>query len=236
MSFARFKREAAISRQDICREMLASHRAAIKIQKEEVAIRNLERIYDATLRVSNQKGFQAMTMRDLSRASGLSMGALYDHLASKEELLEMIQSTGRRLTSRILKESYASVEDPGGKLAAAIRTHLYLSEAMQPWFFFSYMEARHLGDKEKQLAKQSEQRTERVFAGIIRQGNKQGAFNEADPNLTAAVIKAMVQDWYLKRWKYAKRRISVDRYADFVIKATLGCCAGINGAGKEAGA
>jgi hypothetical protein len=31
------------------------------------------------------------------------------------------------------------------------------------------------------------------------------------------VIKAMLQDWYVKRWKYARRQISVDNYAEFVI-------------------
>ena len=146
-----------------------------------MAVKNLERIYEATLRVSNQKGFQAMTMRDLSRASGLSMGALYDYLASKEELLDMIQSTGRRLTSRILRESYAAMEDPADKLTAAIRAHLYLSEAMQPWFFFSYMEARHLGDKEKQRAKESEQRTERHVRGHHPQGQPGGRLQRSGP-------------------------------------------------------
>jgi TetR/AcrR family transcriptional regulator, cholesterol catabolism regulator len=36
--------------------------------------------------------------------------------------------------------------------------------------------------------------------------------------LTASVIKAMVQDWYLKRSKYAGRKISVDQYARFILQ------------------
>jgi hypothetical protein len=28
----------------------------------------------------------------------------------------------------------------------------------------------------------------------------------------------MLQDWYLKRWKYARRQISVDDYAEFLIR------------------
>jgi len=36
--------------------------------------------------------------------------------------------------------------------------------------------------------------------------------------LTASVIKAMLQDWYLKRGKYAKRRIPVEKYAQFVLQ------------------
>jgi len=39
-----------------------------------------------------------------------------------------------------------------------------------------------------------------------------------DPQLTASVIKAMLQDWYLKRSKYARRKISVDRYAGFILE------------------
>ena len=35
--------------------------------------------------------------------------------------------------------------------------------------------------------------------------------------MTASLLKAMLQDWYLKRWKYAGRRISVDQYVDFLI-------------------
>jgi len=36
--------------------------------------------------------------------------------------------------------------------------------------------------------------------------------------LTASVIKAMLQDWYLKRSKYRKRSISVDQYSEFLLQ------------------
>jgi len=31
------------------------------------------------------------------------------------------------------------------------------------------------------------------------------------------MIKAMLQDWYLKRGKYAGKNISVDQYAEYLI-------------------
>ena len=43
-------------------------------------------------------------------------------------------------------------------------------------------------------------------------------------NLTASIIKAMLQDWYLKRWKYAKRRVSVEKYARFVLAFVEAFC------------
>lgn len=224
MTYRQFQRRAKLTRRDFCLEMLASHREEIKAKKEQTAVKNLELIFEATLKVSNQKGFQAMTMRDLSKASGLSIGALYDYFGSKEALLEMIQEAGRRITGRVMSRAVAGSEAPPEKLAAAIRAHLYLSEAMQAWFFFSYMEARHLGKTEKRRAKESEIATERYIAEVIKQGKRQGEFKEVDHRLFAAVIKAMLQDWYLKRWKYAKRRVSVERYADFVVGLALGFC------------
>jgi AcrR family transcriptional regulator len=224
MTFAQFSRQAQISRGEICQQMLAGHRASIKAKKEATAVKNLELIFDATLGLGNEKGFQAMTVRDLSRASGLSMGALYDYFTSKEELLEMVLSTGRQVIMRLLEEGTKDVSGPVAQLGAAIRTHVFLSEAMQPFFFFAYMEARHLGQEQKERAKRSELATERVFAEIIHQGGRDGVMEPVDHHMAAALIKAMVQDWYLKRWKYAQRRVSVDRYADMVVQAALAMC------------
>lgn len=232
MTFAQFSRRARLSGQDICRQVLYDHRRSIKTKKEQTAVKNLALIFEAALKVSNQKGFSAMTMRDLSQASGLSMGALYDYFASKEELLEMLQTTGRNIIGRITEESLEGIADPLAKLVTAIQTHVYLSEVMRPWFFFSYMEARHLGQRQKELAKKSELAAERRLADIIAEGGEQGVFAEVDPSLTAAVIKAMMQDWYLKRWKYGKRQVSVDRYADTVVEMVLAYCL----AGQEQGA
>jgi AcrR family transcriptional regulator len=232
MTYSQFKSRAKLDQALIYQEILTENRSSIKTKKDKTAVKNLELIFQATLEVSNRKGFAAMTMRDLSRASGLSMGALYDYFASKEELLAMVQRTGRAVTSRLLKQGLDGIEGPVERLTAAIRTHVFLSEAMRPWFFFSYMEARHLGDEEKERAKKSELSVEGMIAEILRQGQAVGIFKESDVLLTAAIIKAMVQDWYLKRWKYAKRRVSVTRYADQVVDMVLAfCLRGKSGAG-----
>jgi AcrR family transcriptional regulator len=157
-------------------------------------------------------------MWDLGRETDLSIGALYSYFSSKEELLAILQHQRRTMTQRILQEYIEKEADPAARLRAAISTHLYLSEAMQPWFYFSYMEAKNLSKKEQALAVASELYTEKIFADILNQGRASGYFSLSDPQLTASVIKAMVQDWYLKRSKYARRNISVDQYARFILQ------------------
>ena len=218
MDYAKFQKQVSLSKKDICREAFADNRNTIRVKKEGTVVKNLERIFDATLKISNKKGFQAMSMRDLSKETNLSMGALYSYFSSKEELLEMLQHQHRTIPIRILETYIHAQKDPLAKLNAAIRTHLYLSEIMQPWFYFSYMETKNLSKKQQQLAIASELHTENFFLDILNEGQNQGYFQINDLKLTAGVIKAMLQDWYLKRWKYAKRKISVDHYAQFVLE------------------
>ncbi len=217
MRFNEFRQMALISMEEICREIFYENQASIKTKKEAVAVRNLANIFDTTLKLSNEKGFQTMSLRDLSRASGLSMGALYSYFTSKDELLEMIQNQGQRLTRRILSQQIESVESVDQKLRMAIRTHLYLTEVMQPWFYFSFMETKNLDKAQQKRSIEGELATEQMFIDILEEGLHEGVFSLENPVLTATVIKAMLQDWYVKRWKYSRRRVSVDEYADFVI-------------------
>lgn len=218
MRFEEFKAQAANSRAEIFQEIFAHQRAAVKIKKAGVAVKNLEKIFDATLAVSHQKGFHAMTLRDLSRESGLSMGALYSYFSSKDELLDLIQDQGRLTVHRALSERIETIPDAAGKLTAAVQTHLYLSEIYYRWFYFSYMETKNLSKDQQAKAIESELFTEQIFIGILEQGCKEGVFAVTDTALTAAAIKAMLQDWYLKRWKYKRRRITVEQYAQFVLE------------------
>lgn len=217
MTFGEFKEMTMVSMDEICRDIFRENRHSIKIKKEETVVRNLVNIFNATLKLSNEKGFRTMTLRDLCAETGLSMGALYSYISSKDELLDIIQSQGRRITEKVLMERINSADGPRERLSMAVHTHLYLSEVMQKWFFFSYMETKNLDRRVHGSAKEAELFTEKIFVDILIQGKEGGLFRQGDPVLTASMIKAMLQDWYLKRWKYKKRNISVEEYATNVV-------------------
>jgi AcrR family transcriptional regulator len=213
-----FKRQSSLSLQGICREMFHDAASGMQIQGEAVAVQNLTRILDATLALANKKGFAAMSLRDLSTRTGLSMGGLYAYIRSKEDLAKLIQRHGRRVSLRVLEHSLQGQEAPGERLRTAIRVHLYLTETLRAWFYFSYMEAKYLGPEERQMALESEQHTETLFRQIIEEGQRTGIFRATDAQLSASLLKAMLQDWYLKRGKYRARGIDVERYAYSVIE------------------
>jgi AcrR family transcriptional regulator len=217
MTFEEFKHIAMISMEEICHEIFMENQTSIKIKKEAVAVKNLANIFNTALMLSNEKGFQSMSLRDLSRTSGLSMGALYSYFTSKDELLEMIQNQGRRLTRKVLTKEIDMNAEPKEMLRTAIRAHLYLTEVMQKWFYFFYMETKNLDKAKQKKSIESELETEQIFTDILAAGVQKKQFYVENIVLTASVIKSMLQDWYLKRWKYARRQVSVEEYAEFVI-------------------
>jgi AcrR family transcriptional regulator len=202
--------------EDMSRELLQGNRETIKIKKEGVAVKNLVKILNAALNLSNEKGFAAMSLRDLSAAAGLSMGALYTYFTSKEELLHMIQRQSN-VVAQVLLDQIKGIDNPRMKLRRVIQAHLYLSEVMQQWFYFAYMEAKNLAKEEQKKAIESELLTEKILIDIMKEGQEKGVFKAANIELTGAVIKAMLQDWYLKRWKYARRKVTVEKYAAFLV-------------------
>jgi AcrR family transcriptional regulator len=216
LRFETFKGLVSLSMEDLCHELFLDNRESIKIKKEGVAVKNLVKILDAALTLSNEKGFASMSLRDLSTKAGLSMGALYTYFSSKEELLQMIQRQSA-VVVQVLLEQIEGIEDPLSKLKRVIQSHLFLSEVMQPWFYFAYMETKNLAKQEHKKAIEAELATEKLLIDIMKEGRDKGVFKAINMELTGSVIKAMLQDWYLKRWKYARRNVSVEKYAAFIV-------------------
>src|ERR1700690_2869497 len=85
---------------------------------------NLERRFDRRLakilvhatNVFYEKGYAAASMRDLSRASGVSLSGLYYYFESKEELLYLIQKhTFTTIVDR-LRPRLEKVTDPAERI------------------------------------------------------------------------------------------------------------------------
>lgn len=131
VTYEQFERLIKTSKSDIYLEILSENRGSIRIKKEKTIIKNLEKIFKATLKISNKKGFQAMSMRDLQQATGIGLGALYAYFTSKEELLSMLQNQHRKFGIKLVENEIERQTHPIDKLRTAIRTHLFLSEAMQ---------------------------------------------------------------------------------------------------------
>ena len=84
----------------------------------------LGEILEHATNVFYEKGYDAASMRDLSRASGMSLAGLYYYFESKERLLYLIQKTTFETVLRSLREKLELVNDPQKRARVFIENHL----------------------------------------------------------------------------------------------------------------
>src|ERR1700737_3570479 len=86
--------------------------------------RRLAKILVHATNVFYENGYAAASMRDLSRASGVSLSGLYYYFESKEKLLYLIQrETFPTIVAR-LRERLENVDDPAERIRMFILNHL----------------------------------------------------------------------------------------------------------------
>src|SRR5450631_91780 len=86
--------------------------------------RRLGQILDHATEVFCLKGYEGASMRDLSRATGMSLAGLYYYFESKERLLFLIQKHTFTTILERLKERLDHVADPEQRIRVFIRNHL----------------------------------------------------------------------------------------------------------------
>ncbi len=217
--FKLFQSSVPISEAEIWTAFYELHKDKIKVQKKSIAIEKLKTIVLATFKLVNQKGYALMSLRDLSQETKMSMGSLYAYIGSKGQLAEMIHQFLPHIFDLCVLDHLSKSESAKLQLAKLIRGHIFITERLQAWFFFAFMETKHLSESIKQLAKQNEQRSEIWFQELLKAGQKSGEFEVCDAILTSLMIKSLLQNWYVKRGKYRQEKITCEAYIEFIEKA-----------------
>jgi AcrR family transcriptional regulator len=216
--FQQFQAMTPLDGENIWAYLLDHNAGRITVKRRKPALENLEKIFRATFKLANDVGFRAMNLRDLCRETGLSMGGLYGYISGKDQLAEMIEDVVRHATHE-MPRMFEDVTDPLDKLEALVRASIYVSEILQPWFYFVFMDSRVLQAAQRNTAKESELHVQALIAGVIAQMPRRA---EGKPELLAAHVMAMFQDWYVKRWKYRAADVSPDQFADSAVRMMRG--------------
>ncbi len=86
--------------------------------------RRLGEILDHATAVFCEKGYEGASMRDLSRATGMSLAGLYYYFESKEKLLYLIQKHAFETILEGLRKRLEGVDEPEWRLRVFIANHL----------------------------------------------------------------------------------------------------------------
>ncbi|MCV6624249.1 MAG: TetR/AcrR family transcriptional regulator [Cellvibrionaceae bacterium] len=215
--FASFKHCLPVCRESVYSEFFEAFREDIKVKRESAAVKNLKIIFDATFELASKGGFDAMSLRDLSQSTGISMGGLYNYIRSKDMLAQMVNDF---LSQRLAPLAYSLNLESGSprqRLATRLRIYIYMGSLFRPWYRFVYMESKSMARQQRDQAKQFDLIDTAKLKELIEEGVAAGEMHCSNSELTASALLALIQDWYLKSWKYKQNETSTDDYANFLV-------------------
>lgn len=217
MTFEAFRQTVPVDEVTVYQLLFETNTDQIKVQKPGVAIPKLKLIFECMFRISARHGFHAMSLRDLCEATGLSMGAMYNYIISKEQLAKMVTEMVGVTFVDINQPLLPAMGEPALRLEALIRAHVYMSELFQPWYYFVYMETKNLSSEHIKRAILVEENILNEMRAVILEGERAGIYQSLDRKLVAAACQSLIQNWYLKTWHFKGSSVDAAAYADFVL-------------------
>jgi AcrR family transcriptional regulator len=144
-------------------------------------------IYEATMTVLNEKGFDGLRMDRVAKAAEVATGTLYNYFRDKDELLLHVIDTRFVPIRQLFSEIRDSHRTPPEKLEDFFRAHLnFVEEYRSLVIIITTAEGLSLAVKKGANAKREKVR--RILAEIIDQGIAQGLFRPFDSMLAARLI------------------------------------------------
>jgi AcrR family transcriptional regulator len=220
-SMAAFRRAWVLEGEALWHRVFAMHRDKMQIKNAQGSLANLEKIFNCTFRLANTRGFQAMSLRDLSRETGISMGGLYAYIGSKDDLASVIEGVLRQAIDDFMSDLARYELTPVERLKAIIYGDIYMNEIMHDWYYFCYLEAKGLSREQLQAALDLELKFDASLIATFRDGIAAGVFSCSNLALVASHVTAMLQQWYLKRWKFQLQGTPIETYSAFVFERAL---------------
>jgi TetR/AcrR family transcriptional regulator, cholesterol catabolism regulator len=152
------------------------------------------RILAAAATLFHQYGAASTSVRDLTKACGLSPGALYNHFASREELLYVLVRSGYLRTERETDAAVeAAGEDPREQLIGYVRAFTSLHLRFPAFAQLAHREYVHLSGAQLEEMSARRDRLRKRLIAILRAGEDEGAFDLIG-DLSAAGQATMVFD------------------------------------------
>jgi len=144
-------------------------------------------------RTLRERGAQALSLRELARAAGVSHGAPRRHFADRQALLDALAQTGfQRLGDSLRAAVDRAGEDFEARLGAVAAAYIRFAIA-DPALLELMFAAKHREDEADGTLEQAALRAFAVMLELIEQGQAQGRLEPGDPERVGLVLFATIQ-------------------------------------------
>ena len=191
----------------------------------------LEHILRTSARIFAEKSYHSTSMRDISRATGVSLAGLYHYCKSKEELLFLIQDHCFGRVLERFEQRIKGIHDPFEKLRIFIDNHLCFFAANMAEMKVLSHEAESLGGDLHQHVSRKKEKYAKLARKILREiqvseAQRSGRATMAtranrSVDLTVATYALFGMMNWIYNWYDSAGKLSVNQLVDNITQLFL---------------
>jgi TetR/AcrR family transcriptional regulator, cholesterol catabolism regulator len=173
--------------------------------RQERARQRRHHLSQVVMQLIQERGFDAVSVNEVAQRAAMSIGGLYRHINTKNDLLEMVCD---EINDQLIEDMVAAAEMEHGvknKLHQAIRTYWERHWDAAPSILVAYREFQSLGEVAKQRYTAEECKIAEYFGDLVRAGAAIGEFRKVDDRLLAHEIILLAHMRALKGWVFEGR-------------------------------
>lgn len=165
-----------------------------------------EQIVEAAVALFIRKGFHKTTTREIARASGFSIGTLYEYIQSKEDVLYLVCDAIHNEMDSRLREAINYKGSGLYVLKMALRSFFKVMDQLSDRVLLIYQESKSLPNETLRYVLRREEEIAGIFVGILQKGieDKSLVIDEKHVKLMAHNIMVLGEMWVFRRWTLSK--------------------------------
>lgn len=202
--------------------MTRKHQVPASVKDERLIEKRRDQMVKGAVSLFKKKGFHRTTTREIAKASGFSIGTLYEYIQTKEDVLYLVcdsiyDQVNNRL-DEIVQQDPPTIES----LKRTIRNFFKVVDELQDEILVMYQEVKSLPKDALSYVLKKELELVSIFERVIEGCVKNGQFQltSEEVHLLSHHIFVQGQMWAFRRWAL-HRFYSLEEYTDMQMKFLL---------------
>lgn len=182
------------------------------------------RVLQAALDRFAVSGFAGATLRGIASDAGIEVGSLYNHIASKQQLLgDLVVAATQHIIDVVGGAVEQAGDAPLSRLESAVREHVLFYCEHQVQTIVAERELHALTEENFARAVALRRTYEDMFVEVLDAGVDAGVLRDVDRRLTAYAIIGLgpqAARWYCPEGRLTSKQVS-DHHTDLMLHALL---------------
>jgi AcrR family transcriptional regulator len=179
-----------------------------------------ELILAEAAKLFKDRGYSGTSMRDLAGQVGMEAASMYNHIKSKDELLDSICFRISDTYISQLADIEATGDSYGDKIRALVRLHIRLMVEDGAAVSVANHDWKYLPEPRLTQFKQARKAYEKGFAALIEAGIAAGEFRPV--NISVALFTVLSAVRWVELWYRPGRGLSAEELEANIITVLLG--------------